>query len=220
MIDALLKNLAPHYCCSCGEIGLELCSRCFNHIASDTYSGCIACRKLASSGICKTHRLPYQRVWCVGEREGDLQRLIGLYKFKNLKSAYLPLASLLDAVLPILPDSTVIVPVPTAVPHIRERGYDHMKLIARQLSRQRKLKLNLALKRVTNTKQRDHSRRQRQAQARVAFQAKGSVASEPPYLLIDDVYTTGATLKYAAQELTRAGAKHIWVAVIARQTLD
>jgi len=41
-----------------------------------------------------------------------------------------------------------------------------------------------------------------------------------PYLLVDDVMTTGSTLKYAARALKQAGASQVWVAVIARQTLD
>ncbi|MET0980124.1 MAG: phosphoribosyltransferase family protein [Candidatus Saccharimonadales bacterium] len=39
-------------------------------------------------------------------------------------------------------------------------------------------------------------------------------------MLIDDVVTTGATIKYAAESLRQAGATQIWVAVIARQPLD
>ena len=36
---------------------------------------------------------------------------------------------------------------------------------------------------------------------------------------IDDILTTGATIKYASLALRDAGAKHIWVAVVARQIL-
>jgi predicted amidophosphoribosyltransferase len=39
------------------------------------------------------------------------------------------------------------------------------------------------------------------------------------YLLVDDVVTTGATIKYAAKALKDAGAGDVWVAAIARQPL-
>jgi predicted amidophosphoribosyltransferase len=42
----------------------------------------------------------------------------------------------------------------------------------------------------------------------------------PVYLLIDDVVTTNATLRYAADALMTAGAKTVWVGVAARQPLD
>jgi predicted amidophosphoribosyltransferase len=39
-------------------------------------------------------------------------------------------------------------------------------------------------------------------------------------LLIDDVVTTGASIEFAAKTLKQNGAKEVWVAAIARQTLD
>lgn len=74
--------------------------------------------------------------------------------------------------------------------------------------------------RLTNTKQRQATARQRVEQAKKAFCLNGGIDANIPYLLIDDVYTTGSTIKYASQILQKAGAKHIWVAIIARQTLD
>ncbi|MNH40046.1 DNA utilization protein GntX [compost metagenome] len=66
------------------------------------------------------------------------------------------------------------------------------------------------------TKQRDANRAVRAAQAKRAFKARSSTDSHC-YLLIDDVVTTGATIKYAAKALRDAGAKDVWVAAIARQ---
>jgi competence protein ComFC len=76
------------------------------------------------------------------------------------------------------------------------------------------------LYRVSNTKQRDATRKKRMAQAKVAFAFKGVINEDTNYLLVDDVVTTGATIYYAAETLRMAGARHIWVAAIARQTLD
>lgn len=49
---------------------------------------------------------------------------------------------------------------------------------------------------------------------------RDKVNADTPYLIVDDVMTTGATIKYASRTLRDAGAKHIWVAIIARQTLN
>jgi predicted amidophosphoribosyltransferase len=58
------------------------------------------------------------------------------------------------------------------------------------------------------------------AQAKRAFRVAGPLDDTKSYLVIDDVYTTGATIKYATKALYKAGARNIYVVVIARQTLD
>jgi predicted amidophosphoribosyltransferase len=113
-----------------------------------------------------------------------------------------------------------VVPVPTISPHIRERGYDHTLLIARHVARRRKLRLTPLLARQTNTMQRGASKSVRQKQAAQAFMLNGLVDPTLTYLLLDDIVTTGATLDAAAKMLKAAGAKHVWVAAVAYQTLD
>jgi len=162
----------------------------------------------------------YSRAWCVGERKDALQRLIGLYKFERVRSAYLVLGDLLVAVLPDLPDDVVVVPVPTVPSHIRQRGYDHTLLLARRLARSKHLKLSKVLIRATDTMQRHTGASQRRSQAERAFIAGQTLDKNTTYLLVDDVVTTGATVNYAAKVLKNAGAGDVWVVAIARQTLD
>lgn len=101
-----------------------------------------------------------------------------------------------------------------------ERGYDHTLLIARYLAKIRGLGVDQSLKRATTSRQRGVARMQRIAQARVAFKIDKKVSGDIPYLLIDDIITTGATMQYAAKTMRQAGARQIWVAVLARQPLD
>jgi ComF family protein len=182
---------------------------------------CIVChRPTGNTWLCNNCRMPYEKVWGVGDRDGTLQRLIGLYKFERARSAYRTLGDLLLDILPELPVGTVVVPIPTTPSRIRERGYDHMLLVAKYIARVRGLKCQQLVRRQTNTKQRQATAKQREAQAKQAFVVHGEINADVPYLLIDDVVTTGATIKYASLALRNAGAKHVWVAVVARQTLD
>lgn len=222
MIDELLQIVAPHHCSGCGKTGTLLCQNCKYDIISDPFSLCIACGIVLTgqSGICGGCRVPYSRAWCVGARQEALEHLIDTYKFANARSAFKSLAELLDTHLPELPDTVRIVPIPTVASHIRQRGYDHMALIATQFARQRGVGVDPVLSRVTNTRQRSASRRERNKQAKAAFVCTTQLDKNTPYLLIDDVVTTGATLKYAAKALRDQGAQTVWVASISRQTLD
>lgn len=222
MIEPLLSIIAPHHCCGCQKIGTLLCDNCKYDIVSEPYDACIACGVAIAGvdGLCGVCRVPYDRAWCVAPRQDHLQRLIGNFKFTNARAAYIPLAGLLDARLPQLPPGTAIVPVPTIASHVRQRGYDHTLLIAKRFANGRGLTVDMSLRRATNTMQRGVGARQRTQQAKRAFACPTDLNPEVTYLLIDDVVTTGATVKYAAKALRDAGAQHVWVATISRQPLD
>jgi ComF family protein len=220
MIDLLLNLVAPHLCSGCGKVGTLLCDECKYDIISEPYERCLVCQAPSVGGICKKHRVAYSKAWCVGERRDCLQRLIGGYKFKNTRAAYLPLADLLDKRLPELPKNTVIVPVPTVESHVRERGYDHVGLIARHLGRKRELPVVSLVGRSTKTVQRHADRNQRIVQALKAFVIDQPVDPDKIYLVVDDIVTTGATTQPISSLLKNAGAATIWVATVARQPLD
>lgn len=222
MLDTVLSFVAPHHCSGCAISGTLLCDNCKYDIVSEPYSACGACGKgiARSNGICDKCTTPYARLWCVSDRRDQLQRLIGSYKFTNARAAYRPLADLLHEHLPELPEDTVVVPVPTVSSHIRQRGYDHMYLIARRFAKLRGLSLDTSLRRVTKTKQRSTSAKQRAMNAKTAFACDDSLNEGTTYLLIDDVITTGSTVKYASKVLLDAGASEVWVASVSRQPLD
>lgn len=222
MIEKLLAFIAPHHCFGCGILGFTLCESCKYDIVSEAFSACVGCGVpiVPVTGLCAKCKYPYERAWCVADRRDQLQRLIDGYKFRNARAAYWPLADLLHLRLPDLPKETVIVPIPTISSHIRQRGYDHMLLIARQLGRFRHLPVNSLLTRATNTTQRGAKARERDAQAKAAFVCQSQLNSDAVYLLVDDVITSGATVNYAAQTLRNAGASRVWVASISRQLLD
>jgi len=156
----------------------------------------------------------------VSTRSGALEKLINGYKFERQKAAAKQCAQLLHSRVGALPENTIIVPIPTAATHIRQRGYDHMRLIAEQLAQRADLPCSLLLARQHSLTQVGATKQQRQRQAHSAFSAVRSLDSSKTYLLIDDVVTTGATLTAGIVALRAAGARKIIVAALARQTLD
>ena len=219
MINRLLAFIAPHHCCGCDKLGTTLCDRCKNNILNRRISGCVICHKsLNNNGICKQHRKPYDKLWCVSYRQDELASLIDQFKFKGVREAYLPLADLLFLYLPTLPKNTVVVPIPTTAHSIRVRSFDHMKLVAKQLAKQAGLSVNIALVRQNNKTQHfAKSAKERREQAKSFFKISKNIDLDKPHLIVDDIFTTGATVDAAAECLREAGIKKIWVAVIARQ---
>ena len=222
MINSLLSILAPHHCYGCQKIGIVLCDNCKFDITSEPFSQCIVCRVPTLTGVCAKHRSLYEKAWCIGERHDVLEALIDGYKFANLKDGPGVFAAVLASILPEIPSDTRLVPIPTTRRHIRQRGYDHTLLMARQIKKQRGGELYPILRRQTNTIQRGANRKTRIAQSEKAFMLDPSLSIDPtkPHLIIDDVLTTGATIDAAAKLLRAAGAEMIWVAVATRQPLD
>ena len=218
MIDKLLSYIAPHHCYSCANIGSILCDNCKFHILEEPYEQCIQCDVPSQYGVCKScqQKLPYSNAWIVGERKSVLENIIHDYKFRRNVAAVQASADLLEKRLPYLPDNTTIIPVPTITRHIRIRGYDHTSILANQVAKKRSLKYINSLKRNHNLVQVGSDAKTRHQQAKTAFFITEKLDTTRPYLLIDDVITTGATIKYAAQSLRDAGAQEIWIAALAR----
>ena len=217
----LVNLLAPHYCCSCGEIGAVLCEHCKYDIIGEPYEACILCHNVAkpTENLCNSCSTTFLHAWVVGSRTDALKKAVDDYKFERIRAAYKLFAELFDATLPNLPPDVVIVPIPTIAKHVRVRGYDHMRLIARELARIRTLTYSPCLYRVTTTMQRGANRAVRREQATAAFTVR-NIRKGARYLIVDDISTTGATVEYASRALLQAGAAEVWVAVLGTQPLE
>lgn len=221
MIDRLLSAVAPHSCCGCGNVGVLLCHQCNYDIVSDAFAQCIVClHPTSDTNLCRrcAAKTRLHSAWCVGERTGALKALIDQYKFHSAVEASNNLSALLDARLPILPSSTVIVPVPTAPSHRRVRGFDHTLAIAQRFGKHRQMKVRSVLESVRADTQHFKTRSQRLAAAQHGLSIRGAVPEH--ILLVDDIYTTGATVLACATILRSHGAQTVSVGIIARQTLD
>lgn len=206
----------PHYCCRCGKIGSILCDCCKNDLCSDNTNNCLACGTNINS-FCPTCSLPFGNQWTFSPRSDELAQMISAFKYDSIRAFGKAFAELLSSCLPPqLPQNTVIVPMPTIRKHIRERGFDHAYLIAKELGRLRHLPCTQLIGRAKNTVQVGASRDQRLTQAKSAYKLLAPPDPNKTYLVIDDVWTTGASLCAACELLTKNGARLPMVAVLAR----
>jgi predicted amidophosphoribosyltransferase len=165
--------------------------------------------------------LPFARVSVVGVRSGALLRLVDEYKYASERDSARVIARLLDEKLPEFSRKTVVSYITTSAPHIRERGFDHMELVAKHFAKIRKLKFAKTLARKSSDSQHDKNAAERQILAAKMFVISRKFARNVPenILLIDDIWTTGATAISAAKLLRENGVQRIELAIVARQII-
>lgn len=114
----------------------------------------------------------------------------------------------------------VIIPVPVHKKRLAERGYDQAEIVAVTLGKRAgKPVMRKAMERIRETpplKDQDaHTRRKTMEGAFRVFSAAGDKLSQANVLLVDDIYTTGATLDSAATALKDVGVGKVYVLTFA-----
>lgn len=229
----LLDLLCPHTCRGCGRLGATLCECCKKYMLEQFQPICPICKKsFAKSSenvinapaeqknlkLCLDCESPLDGLWAFGWRKGTLEKLVEEYKYQSVRAISSDLAELLDFALPEALNQLgeiVIVPLPTIGRHVRERGLDHTLLLAKRLAQRRHWQYRSVLARAVDTVQVGSKVAERKKQAARAYAVRGLLDSNTNYLLLDDVWTTGASMLAAAQVMREAGAKHLYGAVIA-----
>ena len=116
-------------------------------------------------------------------------------------------------------DYSLIIPVPLHIKRLRERGFNQSLLLAHAIERKRQIPLNFSLlKRHKFTlTQTGLNKIERKKNIKGAFEVsdKKKIAGKN-IILIDDVYTTGATINECAKTLIKAGAQKVTVLTLAR----
>lgn len=219
---SLLDLIAPHSCRGCERLGEVLCECCKKHIVSTQNNICPNCKKILRNYKCEkcAKNIP---IFYIGERKDLLADLIHDFKYNSVRAIGVEFAKILDETLPKnLPENSIIVPLPTSTKHIRERGFDHTLFIAKRLAKLRHLKTEKTLLRVKNTVQVGTDRKTRLAQADSAYIVNPKIKVNPKttYILFDDVWTTGASIKASLKKLRKAGAKKFVVVLLAINRLD
>lgn len=225
VFELAIAWLAPPDCIGCAEEGSVLCELCSGSELLPYGERCFLCG--SASALARTcsgcRKSSPRHVWTVTDYAGIGQELLQAYKFGHARHGAGIIASHMTEVLrefnsdlDIEKANYVIVPVPTASSRIRERGFDHALLLAKVVSRQTGLKLRLALGRLGQTRQVGARRTARLAQQADQYFVRRGVKGRN-VLLIDDVVTTGATLRAATKTLRRAGAKRVDALVFAKR---
>lgn len=221
IFDRFLSVIAPYNCIGCNIEGSILCMECSEQI-DRLPSICYSCGKATGNyklcGDCIGKNKP-THVWIVANYNNLAKDIVAACKFESKRSAASEMAKMIDSTLPYFPQEPLVVFVPTANNHVRERGLDHSKLIAIYFAKLRGWRYLRLLIRTTGARQLGATRDLRKKQLDGAFRINSGLAKcckNRYILLIDDVITTGATIEECTKQLYKAGAKQVDVAVFAR----
>ncbi|MGC2061334.1 MAG: ComF family protein [Thermodesulfovibrionales bacterium] len=158
---------------------------------------------------------PFSRVLSYGIYDKVLAKAIHELKFMKTRRLYKPLGSLMLGME--IPGMDAIVPVPMHLSRLRERGFNQSLLLARVIAEKTGVPLILdgLLKEKDTPPQIGLTAKERTANLSGAFSALRSF-SGINVLLVDDVMTTGATIRACAKQLRLSGARDIVVCTLAR----
>lgn len=205
--------LCPYSCKGCGRLGEVFCECCKNDIIFDHLNCCPGCQRVVIDGCCNFCHLP--PIFVVGWKDDIIGQLVQDYKYESTRALGCILAEILDSILPVIDGKVEIVPLPTAQKHIRERGFDHTRKVAQKLARKRGWKVSKMLIRKKDTVQVGTNEKMRVKQANEAYEATKKAEEDVTYVIFDDVWTTGASMRAAIKKLRKAGARKIMVAILA-----
>ncbi len=227
----ILDILFPPICVNCQKSldknELTVCQECLLKIHLNTSFFCPVCRARLAENKKTCHLKSQYLLAAVGNYDDPvLQNLIQSFKYKSVKSLAPILTDLLIKYIKnvfscssLVIGQFIIVPIPLYPRRERERGFNQSKLLVEDLSKKLNLDFHEALVRVKKTLPQAQSKdiEERVKNIEGCFKMKNSELVEGKnIILVDDVFTSGATINEAVKILKQNGAKKILALVLAK----
>ena len=203
-----------------------LCDDCRKSILINSAFLCPACgARLADNKLLCNHSREIPRYILGAATKYDnpvVNNLIHYFKYENFQN----LASLLSELIfeflsrtDFVVSNFILIPIPLHSSRERQRGYNQSKLLAGILSDKLRINLVDGLKRTKRTKPQAQAKKSgaREKNIKDCFEAINlNRIKGKNILLVDDVFTSGATINEAVKVLRNAGARKIAALVIAK----
>lgn len=236
IIQELLDIIFPVICLGCNKEGRWLCKQCLERITLYQKPVCPWCEKSThSTELCNNckrqshldflfvittyqnfllqellHNLKYNFAWKIAE---DLNPLAKKYlsqpKIKQNEF--------------IFPDSSLLLaPIPLHKKRFLERGFNQSEFLAKIIARRlnAELSTDILIRKKNTISQMTLNRKERSRNIQGAFQCLDpKLVKDKKIVIIDDVLTTGATIKEAAFTLRKAGCHSVSALVLAKEEL-
>jgi ComF family protein len=222
--DSLLSQIYPERCLLCraalpGVPVRPLCDSCLkNH--TQTGQICFFCESYGpAKPVCRCipGKYPLKSLLSLCFYESHWRELLHSLKYRGKRSLARPLGAWIGSEVRALeycsPD--LVVPVPLHRNRERERGFNQSALLARSAAKELGIPCSALLEKIKDTQSQTRvSRRERRENIYRAFRCKKRLEPGTVVLLIDDIYSTGSTMREASEVLRKNGAK-VYGAVVA-----
>ena len=232
-IETAVTFLYPAECHVCnGFLGVAampyICVNCWQDIQFVEPPWCDICGTPDAKGRCDDCAISpprYGKLRSIAFYQTTLQQAVHLFKFRKKKAFASHLIQLMNAHIPVdcnISEYDSVLPIPIHKKRLRERGFNQAMLLADGIAKAEGLPvLADALVRKRHTvAQSSLDKAARQQNIVGAFEVRNPDAIRGKRLLIiDDVFTTGATIREAVSELWTADPAEVDVLTLAR-TLD
>jgi competence protein ComFC len=215
----VLDLLLPQRCVVCGLGGVQLCEACLERLPRIRGPLCERCGAPTAWPVlrcreCTGRRLAFARARAAVHYDDAVRALVAAWKERSLRRLADAAASLVAEVVPP-PRAAAVSFAPADPERGLKRGHHPPQRLAEDLAARWSLPLEDSLRRRRPAKrQRGLSRAERRRNVAGAFVANGPVPGS--IILVDDVFTSGATANAAASALRRAGARRVEVVTFAR----
>jgi competence protein ComFC len=212
---ALADLFYPQHCVGCNRRASDLlCQTCFEALPRIGRPACARCGmptafETSVCDECKGVDFAFESARAPLKYAGVGKEIVYALKYRAYTRVAERLATpLMLEVLDAKDRFDAVVPVPLHRSRLRHRGFNQAELLARGLARKINAPVSGTLQVVRRTRdQVELSAAERRANVSGAFGAKDRVRGR--VLLIDDVFTTGATMSACAEVLLRAGASEV-----------
>jgi predicted amidophosphoribosyltransferase len=227
LVRALTALVVPPLCVACREpelSGSPVCPGCEALLVALPAERCRRCgapvgRECQRCGECRGRALAFEGAWAPFAYEGTTRDLVAALKSRGALSAAAFMGAAAAAGAPPSLLEGTLVPVPAHPLRRRRHGFNHAAELARAVGRRAGLPVLDALRREGPTRPQvglERGARLANARRSVTVRTLPAGAIEGPMLLVDDVYTTGATLDACARALLAAGAARVAALTFAR----
>ena len=224
-MEKLINTIFPTKCVFCGQQDTIFCYNCLYECSVVRFGACIVCQGKSVGGetheSCKSFTSPLSLFSCFEYKDG-VRECIRRSKYEPKEFATLKVLAPFGVDYAFgagfaVSDFTVV-SVPLSKKREKDRGFNQVDFISKDLAKKLGLKMeNSILTRVLDKEaQSKLTKDERKKNMKGVFEVNSKRVENKKILLVDDIYTSGATLLEASKALYIAGAKKVRCFTLAR----